>query len=660
MTYNNIEVMKGLEIIRHRPGQFVGDFIENNFNSAPMNILREIVGNSVDEFMSGHCDKITVFHDIDTDLIMVKDNGRGIPFSMNKEEGVSNLQLACGQMYAGAKYNKDQEESAFKFAIGQNGVGLTACNALSSTFKITSIREEGKGVIHYSKGEIVEPFKKTRKLKSDSIGTSVRWKLDDTILPQKYFLHFLKRYFQQVAYLNAGLTIEFMSRSKDASKGYQKTYREPKGINAYLATRIKNSTILVDSMSLSGKIEGSYEFDIALALTSASTEDIHPFINGNGIDESSAPVVALRKGFAKAVKEYLTVVADIPKRYFDKSGKIIVETSDCRAGMVSIIKMLHIDPAFDSQSKTKLINKDISKFISETVPTQILGYLQKHPDQASKVVAQVLIQADARIASKKARTNVLTHKVKKHSELNISLDIYTPPLERDPKNNSLYIFEGQSASGSLVKASKAKNPDTNLLYKNNVGILAFKGMALNTLELDISRVLKNKEFATLVDVSGLNPNNPSDLSKLNFNRFIIACDSDPGGSHISTLILTFFFKHFPKVIEEGKLFRVDTPLFELKNLKTKDLHFIYAEESKEDRIKELGFKLEDLGKAYTLKRNKGLGEMSDKANLTLVENPKLQEFKTNDIKSFLKMFYLFSGKDHIQDRKDLIFAIGLI
>ena len=596
--YDSIETLKGLDHIRHRPGMYLGDYIGNGFNSSLCNMFREVLGNSVDEFMAGYGKKINISLDTSSNTLSVRDYGRGIPFTLNSE-GVSQLEVAVGVPNSGAKYRKDQEGSNYTFSIGLNGIGVKAVCAVSEKFKATSFRGKKKASILYNRGS-KSTFKESST--KEASGTLIEWSPDTSIINHQYNPKHIEKICHQTVYLNTHLSITL------SIDGYEKTYKESKGIQSFLATRVKDSEVLVKSMSLSGKVEGSYEFDIALALTSASTEDIHPFINGNGIDESSAPVVSLRKGFAKAVKDYLTTVADVPKKYYDKNQKLLIETSDCRAGMVAIIKMLHIDPAFDSQSKTKLINKDISKFISDTISPQILGYLQKHPDQASLVVAQILIQADARIASKKARADVLTHKVKKHSDLNISLDIYTPPLKGKPEDNSLYIFEGQSASGSLIKASKSKNPETGTLYKNNVGILAFKGMALNTLELEMSKVLKNKEFATLIDVSGLNPNNPSDLSKLNFHQFIIACDSDAGGSHIATLILTFFFKHFPKVIEEGMLFRVSTPLFELRNLKTKDLHFIYAEENKEGRIKDLGFKIEDLNKTYTLKRNKGLGK----------------------------------------------------
>ncbi len=660
VAYDTITHKAGLEHVRSRPGMYVGDYLGNDYSSALMNMLREVVGNSVDEFANGHATLIKVGLNTTTNSITVGDNGRGIPFgpttytdAVTKQSfPIDKLHLATGVANTGAKYDKGDEKS-FKFAIGMNGIGIKAVNALSDLFQVTSKRVDGIATIGYERGEPLSPVEQlaTTAAVETPTGTSIRWKPDQTILKHKYDLAQIKRYLHEVAYLNAGLRIELV-----VDDGQTATYHEPNGLNALAAKLVADQPLMVDFPLFTGEEEKGSKFEIILKVLEGSSEITHAFVNGSAIEIASAPVAAARQAFGRAMMQ---LWKDYPNKA-KKHDKLEIRPDDLRSGLLAIVKILHVDPAFDSQTKTKLVNTDIATTIQAQLPNLIKAHMLADPKAADRVFAQAIKMAEARAAAEKARNAVLKNSKVLNDTAPISLDIYTPPLKKNPGTNVLYMFEGQSASGSLIKAAKSRDPDTGQLYKDNVGVLALKGNVLNALETDLTKALANVELATFVKISGLDPANPSDLSKLNFDKFIIATDMDAGGAHICTLLVSFFLAHFPKVITEGKLFRVITPFFEVTDLKTKVKHFIYPDEDREVGVQRLGYKPEEVNKRYTIKRNKGLGEMSDEGNLTLVRQPRLQSFQTTDLETMLKLYTVFSGKDAVEARRDLIFKLGVV
>lgn len=671
-TYNDIEHKGGLTHLRVRPEMYVGSCQENSYTSALMNLLREVVGNSADEFANGHATDIWIELTQDQNRISVLDNGRGIPFGLTVIDNpfvegqkieIDKLELATSIPNTGAKYQKG-EGKAFVFSIGLNGIGVKAVNALSDEFHVSVYRPEGARYLSYRKGvsdtPICEiPFRYLPHQHESppsapvlmKSGTEVCWIPDLTIIPFIYSVSHISRFLKETAYLNAGLRIHFTLIEGD-NRSYTQLY-EPDGIHAFLRDQLgkEKPLMLFDALSETDPNTGN-QYEIALAITEGSGESFHPFVNGSSIESVSTPVVALRQSFARALATFVKDHYTLPKKY----TKIDLRPEDFRSGLMAIIKILHINPSFDSQTKTKLTNTDIATFIATTLPNAILAQLLSHPTEAARVVSQVLVQAEARIAAQKAREQITKAPKKACEDVAVSLNIYTAPLTHDPSINSLYLFEGESASGSLVKAAKARDPLTGKLYKERIGILALKGVVLNTLELDITRALKNTELATLIRVSGLNPKDPDDLSGLNFRDFIIATDEDAGGALISTLLITFFLTLFPEIIRQGRLYRVRTPLFELIDLKTRDRKFIYSDEDKDTRISQMGYHPSQVNITYTLKRNKGLGEQSDPCKMTLVENPRLTQILYPDVEEMRKLFLVFSGKDYVQHRRELIFS----
>lgn len=658
VAYDTITHKAGLEHVRSRPGMYVGDYLGNDYSSALMNMLREVVGNSVDEFANGHAKTIRVGLNTTLNSITVVDDGRGIPFgpttytdAVTKQTfPIDKLHLATGVANTGAKYDKGDEKS-FKFAIGMNGIGIKAVNALSDLFVVVAKRVDGCAMISYQKGEPNGPVevKPTTTAVETPTGTSIRWLPDATILKHKYDLAHIKRYLHEVAYLNAGLRIELA-----VDDGASQVFHEPNGLNALAADLVKGQKLMVDFPLFTGTEEKGSKFEIILKVLEGSSEITHAFVNGSAIEIASAPVAAARQAFGRAMMQ---LWKDFPKA--KKHEKLELRPDDLRSGLLAIVKILHVDPAFDSQTKTKLVNTDIATTIQAQLPNLIKAHMLADPKASERVFAQAVKMAEARAAAEKARNAVLKNNKALNDTSPISLDIYTPPLKKNPDTNVLYMFEGQSASGALINAAKNRDPETGQLYKNDVGVLALKGNVLNALETDLAKALANVELATLVKVSGLNPADPSDLSGLKFDKFIIATDMDAGGAHICTLLVSFFLAHFPKVITEGKLFRVITPFFEITDLKTKAHHFVYPDEDREVVLAKLGFKPEDVNKRYTLKRNKGLGEMGEQSQLTLVRKPRLQSFQTTDLDTMLRLYTVFSGKDAVEARRDLIFKLGV-
>lgn len=647
--YTDIEHLTQREHIRKRTAMYSGSTESDEYNSALYNLFREIYHNSIDEALNGYATLIKVNLSESLNQIKVTDNGRGIPHSFNEEHQITNLELAVGVPNSGGKFSKGKGQHT-NYAAGLNGLGSKLTNFLSEYFSVTSTRDNQTKFISYKRG-LKESEKEIPLL--PFTGTTTVWIVDKEILPFEYKEEILIRIIEETSFLNPNVKIIFNSEKTTNREFYQ-----PKGISSYLTKILGTQIELFKFPIFSGKEDGHFEYEIASAILSTNNEKYLPFVNSLKIEEASTPVVAFRKAFAKALMNYIDDHVNLPKRYKDKSNKKIIKTSDIRAGLVAVIKILHVNAAFDSQTKTKLVSTDISKFISDTLPDKIQEALLSHPQHTARIIAQIMLQTDARLAAEKAKSNILSsHKKTPIMDLNISLDIFTPPLEHNPQKNSLYLFEGISAAGSLIKASKHFIEDTKEQYKKYIGILALRGMALNTLETTMERLLRNKEFSTLIEVAGLNPKNPDDLTGLNFNKFIIASDEDAGGRHIAILLTTFFLRHFPKIIEQGYLYKINTPLFEIKNTKKNKTYFIYADENKQELLQQTGYK-ED-SKIWTLKRNKGLGEMSDAANLTLVRNPRLQQFKSENIKELLEMFHLFSGKANVQDRRDLIFEQGL-
>lgn len=651
-SYEDITHLSQREQVRLRTGMWLGDVNSGEYDSALMNMVREVVSNSVDDFMNGGATEIRVTVSPELDSVSIMDNGRGIPFGYDSDMNMSRLEMAVSVPNTGAKYDKG-EGGVFKYAGGLHGAGLKCVNYISSEFMAFSKRADGFRSFLFREGlKVAEDIQSSEGFPYEH-GTWIAFAPDRKVftIDPRVNLSYMTRYLKGVSCLNAGLRIILQHRDTV----YE--YFEPDGTTTLLKEKSDGSEILFPIVGVRSEDSGVSRYEISFCVTEGSGESISSFVNGLEIDSSSDSVVAVRQSFARAVLKYIDTVYN-PNSRSKVTG---LETSDIRAGLCAVIKLLHVNPSFDSQTKTRLTNKDIGRHINDTLPHLIFIELQKNPSMADGVVRHISRQAEARRASEQARKKTLAIAKKMAEDTsNISLDIFTPPTKpEDVEQNMLCMFEGLSASSALVKASKFINPETSRPYKEHIGILALQGLVLQSLEVDMSRVLQNKELATLIKVSGLNPKDPSDLSNLRFGKFVITSDQDAGGAQICVQLVIFFATHFPEVVRRGMLYRLETPLFSVIDTRTREYTFCYNSDI-HLLLEEMSVTEDDIYRGkYIVRRNKGLGELDDREVRTLVENPKLVRICPEDFDSLKKLLYIFSGKDNIQDRKGVLFRFGL-
>lgn len=652
--YNNIEHLTQREQVRLRTGMWLGDVHTLEYGSALMNMVREVVSNSVDDFMNGGATEISVELLNDLTTIRISDNGRGIPNDYDSELNMSKLEKAVSVPNTGAKYSKGEGRS-FRYAGGLHGAGLKCVNYISEKFTAFSKRNGYGRFVYFEKGlKVSESENDSADFKFDH-GTMVEFTPDREVFtarPLVFDFDHLSKYLYNVACLNNGLKISLAS-----TDGSWTVFYGENGLTDLLKDKVGESEIIFPPVVLKSENDNGNRYEIALCMTDGSGESVTSFVNGLEIDMSSDPVTAVRQSVARAVTKYIDTVYNPSTRY-KVTG---LETSDIRAGLYAVVKFLHIDPSFDSQTKTRLTSRDLAPHINSTFPGLFLMEMQKRPDESARIIRHMAKQAEARKAAESARKKALNVAKKMSEDIsNISLDIYTPPTRpEDTEQNMLCMFEGLSASAALVKASKLRNPETGRPFKEHIGILALQGLVLQSLEIDMSRVLQNKELATLIKVGGLNPKDPSDLSSLRFGKFVITSDQDFGGAQICVQLVIFFTKHFPEIVRRGMLYRLETPLFSVVDTKTREYTFCYDPDV-HTLLKEMGVNDSDiLNGRYIVRRNKGLGELDDREVRTLVENPRLVRICPDGFDILEKLLYIFSGRDNIRDRKELLFRFGL-
>lgn len=385
-----------------------------------------------------------------------------------------------------------------------------------------------------------------------------------------------------------------------------------------------------------------------ILFTDRDGDQHHTYINGGMVNQSSAPVVALRaaiaKGIGSAIEAHFGGLPDT------------VTTADLRSGVVTITKILHVDPAYDSQTKEKMVSTDLNPLISKEVSENVLQTLINDLPTLEYLKKHILLMVKAREAAREAREKALSKEEKTpitKLPTAVSLDIYTPPLSNNPKENQLFLFEGISASGTLIAAAKEKD-EKGRLYKQNIGILALRGVLIGTYRNSLDKILsRSPQYAMLVEKSGLDRNNRDDLSKLKYKQFVIATDEDVGGAFIAAQLIGFFIMHFPEVIRQGKLARIRTPLYEVV-AKGKPSLFIYQWEDRDAKIAEAGFDPTKAGKQFDVLRSKGLGALSENARMTLVRDQKFNVYQHDNPEALLQMLELIVGEESM-NRKDILF-----
>ncbi len=572
---NSISILEGLEAVRKRPGMYIGSVSTKGLN----HLIYEIVDNSVDEYLAGYCNEISVSLEPDG-VAVISDNGRGIPVEINDKTGLPAVQVVFTVLHAGGKF----ENENYKISGGLHGVGASVVNALSVWLEVTVKRN---GLVYeqrYERGNVVSELRVTGKCKKNETGTTVRFLPDDEIFEKTYFkASMIRNRLHETAYLNPNLTIHFSNRRP--GEEIEITYHEPEGICAYVKKLNEGrQNPLHDPVYFKRQV-GSIEVEVAFQYTEDFGENILGFCNNIYTAEGGTHLTGFKTKFTTIMNQYAREIGMLKEKDANFTG------TDVRNGMTAIISVKHPDPRFEGQTKTKLDNPDAAKAVAEAAGEEIVFYFDKNLETLKKVLSCAEKSAKIRKAEEKAKTNMLTRQ-----KLSIDSNGKLANCEsRKPEECEIFIVEGDSAGGS---AKTARNRRTQ-------AILPIRGKILNVEKATMDKVLANAEIKTMINAFGCGFSegygNDFDISKLRYHKIVIMTDADVDGAHIATLLLTFFYRFMPELITHGHIFIAMPPLYKAIPKKGKEMYLYDDAALAKYRKTHKG--------SFTLQRYKGLGEM---------------------------------------------------
>ncbi len=548
----SIKVLEGLEAVRKRPGMYIGDTAERGLH----HLVNEIVDNSVDEALAGHCTEINVTIHSD-DRISIEDNGRGIPVDMHPTEKRSALEVVHTVLHAGGKF----ERQAYKVSGGLHGVGASVVNALSAEFEV-EVYKGGKTYFQrYERG--IPKTKVEIRAATKKTGTRTTFSPDSKIFPEiKFKYEIIARYLREMAFLNGGLKI----RLKDERIDKQEEFHFEGGIKEFVRSLSEGSEALHDVIGFSG-VRENVDIDCALQWTDAFHETILTYANTIHTIEGGTHLSGFKSALTRTINNYAA------KNNLFKNKEMRLEGDDTREGLIAIVSVKLGEPQFEGQTKTKLGNSEVEGLVAALVGEKLAGHFEENPGTAKRIIIRVIEAATAREAARKAKDLVRRKGALDSGSLPGKL---ADCQERDPARSELFIVEGDSAGGS---AKGARDRRTQ-------AILPLFGKILNTERARLDKVLSSANLRTLISALGTSIGTDKDPSKLRYHKIIIMTDADVDGSHIRTLWLTFFFRQFPELIENGHLYVAQPPLFRAK--KGKQERYLKDAPALEDYLTDLG------------------------------------------------------------------------
>ncbi len=564
----SIQVLEGLEAVRRRPGMYVG----GTDLKALHHLVYEVVDNSIDEALAGARNRIEITIHPDSS-VTVQDNGRGIPVDIHPEKKISALTVVMTTLHAGGKFGG----GGYKVSGGLHGVGVSAVNALSEWCEV-EVRREGK--VHFQRferGYPVEPVKVIGKAKENETGTKTTFKFDPEIFKDNLDYRFdtLVQRFREMAFVTRGVTIHF----SDERANREMTFYFEGGITSFVRYLNRNRQTLHPVMYIEKQVE-VVGIEAAVQYTDAFTESVYSFANTINTVDGGTHMTGLRSALTRVINDYARKNGLIKGPHPNFTGE------DTREGLTAIVSIKHPDPQFESQTKVKLMNPEVQTYVTQVVGEAFSTFLEENPQAAKAIIAKCLTSSRARDAARKARDLVIRKS---------ALESLTLPgkladcSERDPRKTELYIVEGDSAGGSAKQGRD----------RHFQAILPLRGKILNTERARLDKILSNNEVKALISALGTGIGDNLDLDGLRYGRIIIMTDADVDGSHIRTLLLTFFFRYMPKLIEDGHLFIAQPPLYRVEH--KKQVRYLYSDEEKERYLKELG-KDARTGNGATLQR----------------------------------------------------------
>ena len=571
---NSISVLEGLEAVRKRPGMYIGSVSTKGLN----HLIYEIVDNSVDEFLAGYCDEITVSLNKDG-TATITDNGRGIPVGINERTGKTAVEMVFTMLHAGGKFG----DGGYKISGGLHGVGASVVNALSTWLTVT-VKQGGKIYQQrYERGKIITPLEVIGTCRKSDTGTNVQFLPDPEIFDKTYFkAAMVRNRLHETAYLNPKLTIHYVNEREGEETTVD--YHEPEGICAYVKKLNEGKQMLHEPVYFKRMIDG-IEAEVAFQYTEDFGENILGFCNNIYNAEGGTHLTGFKTTFTTVMNQYAREIGILKEKDANFTG------ADIRNGMTAIVSIKHPDPRFEGQTKTKLDNPDAAKAVSKVTGEEIVRFFDRNLDTLKTVLSSAEKAAKIRKTEEKAKTNLLT-KQKYSFDSNGKL---ANCESRDPKKCEIFIVEGDSAGGS---AKTARN-------RNYQAILPIRGKILNVEKASIDKVLANAEIKTMINAFGCGFSegygNDFDITKLRYDKIIIMADADVDGAHISTLLLTLFYRFMPELIFEGHVYIAMPPLYKAMP-KSGEEEYLYDDKALER------YRKTHTG-PFTLQRYKGLGEM---------------------------------------------------
>ena len=623
---DSIQALEGMEHVRMRPSMYIGDVGVRGLH----HLVYEVVDNSIDEALAGHCDRIDVIINEDNS-ITTSDNGRGIPVGMHKKEGVSALEVVMTKIGAGGKFDKD----SYKVSGGLHGVGVSCVNALSEHLKATVHREGKIWEQEYERGKAMYPVKPVGD--SDETGTIVTFKPDPAIFTQvlEYNYDTLASRLRELSFLNKGITITLTDKRHKNDKGEfeGETFYSEEGLKEFIKFLDGNrEPLMQDVIAFEGDKNG-IPVEVAMIYNTSYAENLHSYVNNINTHEGGTHLSGFRRGLTMTLKKYADSSGLTDKLKFEIAG------DDFREGLTAIISVKVAEPQFEGQTKTKLGNREVSASVSQAVSEMLTDYLEEHPDDAKIIVQKVILAAQARHAAQKAREMVQRKTVMSIGGLPGKLSDCS---EQDPAKCEVFLVEGDSAGGTAKQGRD----------RAFQAILPLRGKILNVEKAMTHKVFENEEIKNIFTALGVTIGTEEDskalnLSKLRYHKVVIMCDADIDGSHIATLILTFFFRYMKELIENGHIYIATPPLYLVKKGNKKQ----YAWSDKERDII-----TEEFGGSVSVQRYKGLGEMNAEQLWDTTMNPDFRTLRQVNIDNggeADRIFSMLMG-DEVPPRREFI------
>jgi DNA gyrase subunit B len=606
----NIQVLEGLEAVRKRPAMYIGDIGQKGLH----HLVYEVVDNSIDEALAGHCTDIDVVIN-ENNSITVIDNGRGIPTDLHPKEKKSALEVVMTVLHAGGKFDKD----SYKVSGGLHGVGVSCVNALSIHLKV-EVHRNGK-IYHqeYERGVPIYDVKEVGA--TDKTGTIVTFLPDNEIFHETvYHFDILQSRLRELSFLNKGIKLSLTDRRRKDEEGnfIKDNFVSENGLIDFVELIDENREKLLDSVIHMDTEKNGVPVEIAMHYNTSYSENIHSYVNNINTHEGGTHLSGFRRALTRTLKRYADESGMLDKVKFEIAG------DDFREGLTAVISVKVMEPQFEGQTKTKLGNKEVTGAVDQAVGEMLTNYLEENPNMAKQIVQKVLLAAQARNAARKAREMVQRKNVLSGSGLPGKL---ADCSDKDPEKCEIFLVEGDSAGGT------AKQGRDRFFQ----AILPLRGKILNVEKAMQHKVFENEEIKNMYTALGVAIGTEEDskalnLEKLRYHKIVIMTDADVDGSHIATLILTFYFRYMKELIENGYLYIATPPLYLVK--KGKEQHYCWSDEERDLMVEKMN--------GANIQRYKGLGEMNAEQLWDTTMNPETRTLRRVTIDSAAEADRIFS------------------